>query len=439
MKNNEITIGQNLKRIRKGLNLRQYEIAGEQVTRNLISLIENDRTPIYHNVATIISKNMNKIIHERGIDIYIQPEDILNPNRYDARKQANFYIEKLQHHLDEKIYDFELEELNKIETFLNKWNFIDKKVKTYDLLGDIYYNAKDSIREYYYYLKALEVSYEYPYMKRRYKIILKLVYNCILTKKFDEAIRLCNFALSTQDDIPNKYIGVFYYNSGLASYHKGDYSECLEQLIHAKYYVTYDDYREIKRILMLEGICNSKIKNFDGALRSYNKLLKIIGKSETPEEMCSTYINIVQVYTEKKDNSNVVKYSNKVTDYIAKIDKNSYQFPRILLSMSYIYYYLNKYETCEKYLNEALTLSVNHEDTTLFPDVFSRLIDFYVELKQYNKINNLTKLYKDKICSLKLSKDSVAILKILYNFIELDNSLEAKHLIRDLLDGEVKK
>ena len=150
LKNNEITIGQNLKRIRKGLNLRQYEIAGEQVTRNLISLIENDRTPIYHNVATIISKNMNKIIHERGIDIYIQPEDILNPNRYDARKQANFYIEKLQHHLDEKIYDFELEELNKIETFLNKWNFIDKKVKTYDLLGDIYYNAKDSIREYYY-------------------------------------------------------------------------------------------------------------------------------------------------------------------------------------------------------------------------------------------------------------------------------------------------
>ena len=122
--------------------------------------------------------------------------------------------------MNDKNYELELEELNEIENFLNKWNYIDKKIKAYELLGDIYYNAKDSNKEHYYYLKALEVSYEHPYMKERYKIILKLVYNCILTEKFDEAIRLCNFALSTQEDIPEKYKGVFYYNNGLAYYHK---------------------------------------------------------------------------------------------------------------------------------------------------------------------------------------------------------------------------
>ena len=81
------TVGENLKKIRKDLNLKQYQIAGEDVTRNLISLMENNKTPIYHNVANIIAKNINEILAKRGQDIYIQAEDILNPERYEARKK----------------------------------------------------------------------------------------------------------------------------------------------------------------------------------------------------------------------------------------------------------------------------------------------------------------------------------------------------------------
>ncbi|MFS8541551.1 MAG: helix-turn-helix domain-containing protein [Tissierellales bacterium] len=122
----KITAGENLKRIRKDLNLKQHEIAGNDVTRNLISLIENNKTPIYYNVANIISKNINKILCERGLDIYIQAEDILNPERYEARSVANNYIKMLEKHLQEKNYNLKVDELNEIENFLNKWNFVDK-------------------------------------------------------------------------------------------------------------------------------------------------------------------------------------------------------------------------------------------------------------------------------------------------------------------------
>lgn len=439
MEEDKITIGENLKKIRKDLNLRQYQLAGDQITRNLISLIENDRTPIYYNVANIISKNINKIIHEKGMDIYIQPEDILNPDRYEARKQANVYIDKIKHHLTEKKYEFDIEELNEIETFLNKWNFIDKKVKAYELLGDIYYKAKDSNKEYYYYLKALEVSYEYPYMKERYKIILKLVYNCIVTEKFDEAIRLCNFALSTQDDIPNKYKGIFYYNSGLAYYHKKDYSRCLDELIYAKYYINFDDYREIKRILMLEGICNSQIENYDGALRSYNKLLKTIENFDDPEEMCLIYINIMQTYANKENKQEVVKYHDKVMDYLEIIDENSTYLPEILFGLSGIYYFLEKYDSYEKYLNFALKLSKNNEEINLFQDVFLKLIDFYIETEQIDKINLLAKKCRTQIYNIEMNKNFVIILKILYNLIDQNDNLEAKILIENLLYKGVQK
>ncbi|CCQ92563.1 putative TPR repeat-containing protein [[Clostridium] ultunense Esp] len=437
MEEDKITIGENLKKIRKDLNLRQYQLAGDQITRNLISLIENDRTPIYYNVANIISKNINKIIHEKGMDIYIQPEDILNPDRYEARKRANVYIDKIKHHLIEKNYEFNIEELNEIETFLNKWNFIDKKVKAYELLGDIYYNAKDSNKEYYYYLKSLEVSYEYPYMKERYKIILKLVYNCIVTEKFDEAIRLCNFALSTQDDIPYKYKGIFYYNSGLAYYHKKDYSRCLDELIYAKYYINFDDYREIKRILMLEGICNSQIENYDGALRNYNKLLKIIEDFDDPEEMCLIYINIMQTYTHKECREEVEKYHVKVIDYLEIIDKDSSYLPEILFGLSEIYYFLEEYDSYEKYLNKALELSKNNEEINSFQDIFLKLMDFYIETEQIDKINLLAKNYRTQIYNIEMTKDFAIILKILYNFIEQNDNLETKNLIENLLNREV--
>ncbi|MBZ2175318.1 hypothetical protein K8M07_08660 [Schnuerera sp. xch1] len=437
MKNEKISIGQNLKRIRKDLDLRQYQIAGNEVTRNLISLIENDKTPIYHNVANIISKNINKILYERGQDIYIQPEDILKPDRYNSRKIADTYIKRLEKRLSKKNYEIKLEELNEIENFLNKWNFIDKKVKIYDLLGDIYYNAKDPNKEYYYYLKALEVSYEYPNIRNRFKIVLKLVYNCIITKKYSEAIRLCDFALSTQEAISEKYKGIFYYNSALAYYYLENYSKALDQIIYAKFYVAYNNYREMKRILMLEGICNFEIKNYDGALRTYNKLLKIT--NDNAEDICLTYINIVQIYIDKNDKQKVNEYHNKILKYLPYIDESSYYLFEILFSLSNVYYYLNDYESCENSLKEALALAKNHNNTVFFTKNFLKILDLYIETNQLKKTDSLITEYENQIYNFEINEDFKVILKIIYSFIKLGNQSQANHLIKNILIKEGSK
>ena len=437
MTTKNITIGQNIRRIRKDFNLRQYEIAGEDVTRNLISLIENDKTPIYHNVANIISVNINRILYERGLDIYIQPEDLLNPERYDARKEANKYIEKLTKRLEEKNYEFQIEELNHIESFLNKWNFIDKKIKIYELLGDIFYNAKDSNREYYYYLKALEISYEHPFMKDRYKIILKLVYNCILTEKFDEAIRLCNFALSTQDNIPDKYKGVFYYNLALGYYNKHEYDRCLEELTKAKYYIEEENYRVFNSILMLEGICHSNIKNFDSALSSFTKLLDVIKANNAPEDICLAYINIIQIHIDTNNREKVLEFKDKVVDYIEKVDKNSFYLPKILNSIANVFHYLGEYEVAEKYLLEALLSSLDHKDTSLFPEIFWQLLKLYEETNSFHKINDIIADVMPIIYNFQINKEFAIILKLIYIYVKQDRPLDATYLIEKFLDKEV--
>lgn len=430
---NKLTIGQNLKRIRKDLNLKQYEIAGEDVTRNLISLMENNKTPIYHNVANIVSKNINEILTKRGEEIYIQAEDILNPERYESRKKANKYIEKLNRHLSEKDYELEVEELNEIENFLNKWNFIDKKVKIYELLGDIFYNAKDLNREYYYYIKALEVSYEYPNMKERYKLILKLVFNCIVTKKYQEAIRLCDFAITTQEDITEKYKGIFYYNSALAYYHLKDYNKALDQIIYAKFFVAFDDYREMKRILMLEGVCNTNINNYDGALRNFDKLLKIINENDI-EEMCLVYINIMQIHADKNSKEKVIDYLNKVLEFVPKIDKSSYYVVQVLLTIARTYKYLEDFNLYEEFLNRTLYLSYEIKDDNSFVKVLSLLMDLYLENDNYQKIDTLLKKYKKEILDCSINDNFAVILKLIYSLIDQDKNWETKYLIKTILE-----
>lgn len=435
MKN--MNLGQNLKKIRKDLNLKQRDIAGEDVTRNLISLMENNKTPIYHNVANIISKNINAILAKRGEDIYIQAEDILNPERYESRAKANEYINILRKHLEEKNYDLETEKLNEIENFLNKWNFIDKKVKIYELLGDIFYNAKDLNREYYYYIKALEVSYEYPNMKERYKLILKLVYNCIVTKKYQEAIRLCDFAITTQEDITEKYKGIFHYNSALSYYYLGDYYKALDHIIYAKFYIAFDDYREIKRILMLEGICNTKIDNYDGAIRNYNKALEMINK-ENVEEMCLLYINFLQIYADKNEREKVIEYLNNILEYVPKIDKNSFCSVHVFLSMAKTYKYLGDLNSYEEYLNKTLTVAYENKDNYSFGQVVSLLMDLYIENDNYEKIESLIKKYEKDIKNFSINDSFAVILKSIYCFIDQDKNWEAKYFIKTILEkGEV--
>lgn len=435
MKNsNEITSGKNLKRIRNELGLKQYEIAGEEITRNLISLIENDKATLYDNAANIIAKNINKIMCERNLNIFIKPEDLLKPERYRARKKANTYIEELEKKLVKKEFEIELEKLNEIEAFLNQWDLVDKKVKIYELLGDIYYTSSDLNKEYYYYFKALEASYDYPNMKNRYKLASKLVYNCIVTGKNEEAISLCSYILLSQNDIPDRYKGIFYYNSAIAHRNLEDIDKCLKALDNAKKY--FDINVDFKKVLMLEGICYSRVGNYNKALKSYNRILEILDEKNGLDETCVAYINIIQVYMEKDDRENVIKYFDKAMINLPYISEDSFYLPEIYFEVSNIYLYLKNYDSCEKYLNTALVLSKKNGKHNLYKKFLSSLIELYIEADWSDKLYNLIKTLKNEIKNIKLSEEFTLVLKLLLYYIKQNSYMAAEELIADLLKKE---
>ncbi|WP_352419167.1 helix-turn-helix transcriptional regulator [Proteiniborus sp.] len=435
----KVTVGENLRRIRKDLDLKQHEIAGEDITRNLISLIENDKAILYDTAANIIAKNINRIMNERNSNIFIKPEDLLNPERYDARKKANTYIEMLENSLAKKELNVELEELNEIEAFLNHWDIVDKKVRIYELLGDIFYVSNNLSKEYYYYFKALEASYDHPNMKTRYKLALKLVYNCIVTGKNEEAINLCNYMLLSQKDMPDRVVGIFYYNSALAHKNLGEIRKCFEILNTAKKHFNMsinDNNKDMKNVLMLEGVCYFRIGNYTDSLKSYIEILNLLNENNSTDEICVAYINIIQIYIKKNDKENILKYFDKVLISLPYINENSFYLPEIYYEVSNIYSYLENYDDSEKYLSAAIALSKKSGKQNLYKKFMSGLLELYIKANWINKLNNLMNSIENDFADMKLSEEFILILKLLLYYIKQNNYKVAETLIQNLIQKE---
>lgn len=432
----EITVGQNLRRIRKDLDLKQHQIAGEDITRNLISLIENDKAVLYDTAANIMARNINKIMSEKNLNIFIKPEDLLNPERYNARKKADTYIERIENNLINKIFDIELEELNEIEAFLNEWDLTDKQVRIYELLGDIFYASNNLSKEYYYYFKALESSYKLPNMKDRYKIALKLVYNCIITGKFEEAISLCKYMLLSQRDIPDKTKGILHYNIALSYRKLDEIHNSLRELGNAKNYITNNNKKEMNKILLLESACYSKIGDLDRALDNFNRILELLDKNTEIDEVCVAYINIIQIYIQKNDTKNVIKYFDKMMIKLPYINEDSYYLPEIYYHISNIYSYMNNFIDSDKYLKTALALAKKNDRKSLYKKFISKQIELYINANWPDKLDKLTTNIREEVLNFSINPDFKLVLELVLYYIRQNSYDTAQSLILDILKKE---
>lgn len=431
--NKKITIGENLKRIRKELGLKQYEITGGKITRNLISLIENNKAKLYENNAIIIAENINNILIEKNLDMYIESEDILNPKRYEAKKKSNIYIEKLEQNLVKKNYNIEEKLLVEMESFLNKWNLNYEKIKIYELLGDIYYYSNDFDKEFLYLTRALESSFLYPNRKDNYKIISKLVSNCINTDKYKEAIRLGNFGLKSKKNMPNEHKAIFHYNNALA-YKKLDLiNESIEELNSAKKHVKTTDYDTTIKILTLEGICYLKKGKYKSSLNTYNQALHILKSENNYEDICLIYVNIIEIFIKQKDTNNILKYLDIINNLIPHVNENSLLLAKIHLEISNAYFFLKDYDSTEKHLKKALIYAKNNNGKNLYVKMLLKLLEFYNKTNEFEKINNYIEDLKEETLNIPINDEINLCLSLILYYVEHDYNEKAQQLIKQIL------
>lgn len=425
----KITTGENLKKIRKELGLRQREIVGDDVTRNLISMIENNKTPLSYNIAIIISNNINRISEERNLDIYVDPEDIMSPNRVEAKKKVDKYIEELEEYIKNKEYDLDINYVKKLESFLNEWKIPEKKVVVYEILGDIAHYNGNLKYEYMYLNKALENYFINPIKKDIYILVKKLILNCIKTKRYSEAISLSDLAFTNSTEIPNEHKVSIYYNKALAYKKVGRYDEALE-VLKELWEECGTDYKEFIQSLMLQGSCYRGKGEIDKAIESYINIINDFDSNS--EQLGLIYTNIIQLFKMKDSKEEVIKYRNELVNILSDIKYDNKHLVTIYHNIAETNEYLDNIELAEYYYINALNEAIDRNDASKIK-ILLDLLNLYINTDQMAKIVSKYELFKDSFKDAPLSDEMRLALKLIAISIETGRDEEAENIIKHLI------
>lgn len=436
MNNKEITLGENLRLIRKKLKLRQEDITGGKISRNLISTIETNKTPLYENVAKIVSKNINKKVTEKGLDIYVSSEDIMNPYRMQAKEKCDEYIQTLKNQLETKQYQVNDEFIEEVEIFLNDWNLPEKKAQIFELLGDIYYYAGDRENEYTYYVRALDSYFTVPVFMNRHILVLKLMSLCNDTRRYHETIRLSNTLLSNLDMVPSKDLKTLFYNKALGLYGVNKYDECLDTTKLTLNHLEKEDRIYLRRLKMLEGLCYSKLGELDRAIEVYKESLTLL--EENHDEICITYINIIEILIIKNDIQNIVKYKDRILELLDKVSEESNYLTRIYYNLGEIFKFLQVNDLAEEYYFKAYENSIVKREKKNTEETLVSMFDFFYSTGNNKKIVSLKYLFKNMLSDILLGDEVSFLLKMIYVYLEEGDIEEAKKLIKETLQGGKK-
>ncbi len=364
--------GEKLRSIRKELKINQSDITGGEITRELISIIENDKCRITYQVANIIANNINKIFKERNIDFTIEPSYLLEDIKVQALKIADGYIEELLN--CHKITDEFEEKLSEIEGFLIKYDTDNKALAIYERIADIYKDTYEYNKSYKYYIKALENHRGFFDEIDLFRLFKKLGVICILLTRYKEALEFNKSALVYKENVPDNLICKVYCNKALCYFHMEEYKTALEEIdfIEVNCKGLSDD--EKFKINSLKASCLSYLKFYSEALEIDKKLVDSLADDDIKNKLLAL-VNMLDIYVTINDIDNMKLYIPKIVNESKKLIEGevAYFLPKLYKELGHASVVVKEFGAAKEYFNTSIKLYKN----------IKSMYDIEVCLKEY--------------------------------------------------------
>ncbi len=347
--------GKKLRTIRNKFGIKQSEITGGEITRELISIIENDKCRIMPQVAKIIAYNINKICRERNIDFVLEPSYLLEDVKTQAIKIAENYIEILNSY--NKLTSESKKVLNEVEAFLMKYDVDDKKIILYEKLGDIYKNSYQYNKSYEFYIKALENNKKGFKNEALFKLIQKLGAICMFLGRYEDALNFNDLALSYKDNVPENLKYVVYFNNLLCYFYMKDYRRTLEEINSVK--VNFKKLLEIDlfELNSLKSNCLVHLENYSEALEIDKKLLEQLAEDDISNRLM-VLGNMLDIYIIIKDIDNIEQYMTKIVYELSiwKGDNIPFFLPNLYCQLECAAILIGDFNAAKEYFNTLVDL-----------------------------------------------------------------------------------
>lgn len=421
-----LTTGEKLKKLRKQLGLKQYELEEANITRSFISMVESDKKSLSKDTAKAIADLFKRKASEKGLEFYISDDYLTCSPKEEAEK---YCYEKLKDESSENSHEA-IDEIIKIS---KTYNLKDSLEKAYLLKGDCLYAISGYVEAFTCYSEILEIHLNTGSEEKLAFIYNKLAKCKIQLLQYAEAIaylnKAYNYVTLHEDETVMKYV---LYNFALCYRFIEEYDRSLvyaQRLIALCCIETeFDVY--ISTIIIIYNCYLSK-GDIDKAIQSYNEAITKF-TDETHPLLGYIYNNLGISYTELNQFDKAMDCLEKSKSIRILYDKS--KLPYTLISIANLYVIQNEFEKALELINEVIALNEFSNDNTLLLQAYEVFEDIYSIQKDYFKLENV---YKCMLEILKSANDKNRLLKIAMKlsllYINTNNIIEAKECLESAL------
>lgn len=427
---NILTSGEKIKKLRSTLELKQEEITGGEVTRNLVSIIENNKANLTESVAKILAENINKKCKEKNIDFSVTEEYLLEDTVSQAKKIADEYINYIEK-LDVKEITLIEDTLIEIDVFLKKYNTEEKKAKLYKLIAGKYFDNKMYSKATDYYLKAYESSMN---DKLTTNVLIKLGGCSIYLSRYSEAIKYYTLLLDLNNDIQLIYLAKF--SIALGNKKTGKYELALNHLKELK-----ECFKQNKPTLVNErqvdillGICSFQLNSFNKAMTIYKEILNYSNLRQEEEMFVLT--NLADIYEKIKDYNKLEKTCNEIKGKIKhNADFMNEHEGDLYISLAKNLMAIGDNESAQELLMKALESFKTGNSIICVEDVedmISILLSMFIKNEDISNIECLKNEFFELVKTGMIPKGNFIALKFIQYYNNLNNRSEVNNIIEFL-------
>lgn len=426
---NILTPGEKIKKIRDELNIKQEDLAGGEITRNLISIIENNKANLTEATAKVLTKNINSICKERDLNFEVTEEFLLEDVVSQAKKIVDEYIEFINNLPKEEISNIE-DKLYEINFFLKSYNTEEKRAELYLIIGSKFKFNSQYLNAFDYYLKAFESTTN---KDMTIKALLNMGICDFYLSKYDKAISYFNLLLDMDASLDMKYYAEF--NIALCQKKLSKFEEANEivnSMRDTYKAILADDIGKYIDFNILMAVCFYELQNFNEAIKVLKALLKIEDLDIRDEILIMSELS--DIYRKIRDYDKLDKICTKILQRINTYGFNSRYEGEVLLTLATNLKVLNSNnDTIISLLYKALNSFKNGKSHVCLEDVenvFKNLLEAFIYKGDEDNINYL----KNELLGL-IQRGSVPRGNtITLRFIKYYNSKDLKTEIDSLVD-----
>lgn len=246
--------GKHLKELRMRLGLSQQELAGPQITRNLLSMIENDRVPLTVKTAEILAVHINSLFSGKPGFEPVTAEDLSVPARYQARMEIRNLLNTISEFRYDSHFNIDIY-LTRISALFSTWDLPEEKTQAYLLIADYFEEAGKNQEAHLYYSRAYENAARSTDPSSLAQTALCLSRTALKLEHYQSAILSAEALRSYEGRIPDLLLLEVFMNQAAAYMADSDYERALGSLIFCEHLVPKESSRWHNQLLTMKVDC----------------------------------------------------------------------------------------------------------------------------------------------------------------------------------------